>query len=94
MIQQRQQMAQQQVQAEGQKMMNQINEEIDAFLVTYAKSNGYSYILGTSEQTKSVLYGDASLNVTEDVLSALNEGYSPENKEVKTEEVVKEETVN
>lgn len=94
MIQQRQQMAQQQVQAEGQKMMDQINKEIETFLESYAKSEGYSYILGTSVQTKSVFYGDASLDVTEAVLSALNEGYKPENEEVKTEELVKKDTVN
>lgn len=75
MIQQRQQMAQQQVQAEGQRMMTEINEEIEEFLESYAKKNSYTYILGTSEQTKSVLYGEESLNITEEVITALNEIY-------------------
>ena len=72
MIQQRQQMAQQQVQSEGQKKIDKINEEIETFLAGYAKSKGYTYILGTSEQTKSVLYGEEALNITEEVITALN----------------------
>lgn len=76
LIQQRQQMAQQQVQAEGQKKIEKINEDIDDFLESYAKSKGFTYILGTSEQTKSVLYGEESLNITDEVIKALNENYS------------------
>lgn len=72
MIQQRQQMAQQQVQSEGQKKIDKINEDIEDFLEGYATANGYTYILGTSEQTKTVLYGKESLDITEEVIAALN----------------------
>ena len=75
MIQQRQQIAQQQVQAEGQKRIDKINEDIESFLEGYAKSKGYTYILGSSEQTKSVLYGEESLNITAQVIEALNADY-------------------
>lgn len=75
MIQQRQQMAQQQVQSEGQKKIDQINEDVEEFLEGYAKANGYTYILGTSEQTKSVLYGEEALNITDKVIEALNADY-------------------
>ncbi len=85
-IQQRQQMVQQQVQAEGLKMLDKINDDIDSFLEEYAKSKGYTYILGTSQQTKSVLYGDNSLDITSDIVEALNENYEPETEEEKTEE--------
>lgn len=78
MIQQQQQMAQQQVQAEGQKKIEQINEDIDGFISDYAKSKGYTYVLGSSDQTKSILYGEESLDITEDVISGLNENYSGE----------------
>lgn len=81
MIQQRQQMAQQQVQAEGQKKIDKINEDIEAFLEGYAKSKGYTYILGTSATTKSVLYGEESLNITDDVLEALNADFDSEGTE-------------
>jgi outer membrane protein len=94
MIQQRQQIAQQQVQSEGQKMIDQINEEIEEFVSDYAKSNGYTYVLGTSEQTKSVLYGDESLNITEDIIDALNAEYdarSPAEEKNETTEKAAEE---
>lgn len=78
MIQQQQQMAQQQVQAEGQVKIEKINEDIDAFISVYAKSKGYTYILGSSDQTKSILYGEESLDITEDVIDGLNENYSSE----------------
>jgi len=85
MIQQRQQMAQQQVQAEGQKRIDKINDDIEAFLEGYAKSKGYTYILGTSEQTKSVLYGQESLNITAEVIEALNTDYDSNEPETTSE---------
>lgn len=78
MIQQQQQMAQQQVQEEGQKKIDKINGDIENFLSDYAKSKGFTYILGSSNQTRSVLYGDESLDITDEVISGLNENYSSE----------------
>ncbi len=74
-FQQQQQMAQQQVQAEGQAKYEKINGDIESFLSEYGKSNGYTYILGSSVQTKSVLYGEESLDITELVIDALNSNY-------------------
>lgn len=88
MIQQRQQMAQQQVQSEGQKKIDKINEDIEAFLEGYAKSKGFTYILGTSEQTKSVLYGEESLNITDDVIAAINVDFDKDSSS--SEEAVEE----
>ncbi|UCE93812.1 MAG: OmpH family outer membrane protein [Flavobacteriaceae bacterium] len=82
MFQQQQQMAQQQVQAEGQRMFEEMNSDIESFLEEYGKSKGYTYILGSSMQTKSVLYGEASLNITDAVIDALNENYADESPEV------------
>ncbi|MCA0932946.1 OmpH family outer membrane protein [Lutimonas saemankumensis] len=78
MFQQQQQMAQQQVQAEGQRIFEEMNSDIESFLKEFGESNGYTYILGSSMQTKSVLYGEASLNITEAVIDALNESYASE----------------
>ena len=75
-------MAQQQVQAEGQRMFEEMNSDIESFLEEYGKSKGYTYILGSSMQTKSVLYGEASLNITDAVIDALNENYAVESPEV------------
>ncbi|WKK66040.1 OmpH family outer membrane protein [Lutimonas zeaxanthinifaciens] len=81
MFQQQQQMAQQQVQAEGQRMFEEMNSDIESFLEDYGKSKGYTYILGSSMQTKSVLYGEASLNITDAVIDALNESYASDTAE-------------
>jgi outer membrane protein len=78
MFQQQQQRAQQQVQAEGQRMYEKINTDIESFLADYGKSNGYTYILGSSMQTKSVLYGEESLNITDQVIEALNADFEEE----------------
>ena len=80
MIRQRQQMAQQQVQEEGNRMLEQINAEIDEFLADYAEANGYTYILGTSSQTKSVLYGKEALDLTDEIIEALNAQYEDDQK--------------
>jgi len=77
-FQQQQQMAQQQVQAEGQRMFEKINTDIETFLADYGRSKGYTYILGSSMQTKSVLYGEESLNITDEVIDALNVNYVSE----------------
>jgi len=84
-IQMSQQMVQQQMQALSLAKIEELNKDIELFLEGYAKSNGYSYILGTSQQTKAVMYGDASLNVTDEVLESLNSNY-------KTEEITEETT--
>ena len=90
-FQQQQQIAQQQVQAEGQAKYEKINGEIESFLADYGKSNGYTYILGSSVQTKSVLYGEESLDITEAVIDALNVSYESEvPAEAATEEAVTE----
>ena len=95
MFQQRQQMAQQQVQAEGQRMYEKINSDIETFLADYGQSNGYTYILGSSMQTKSVLYGKESLNITDEVIEALNADFeeeAPAEETPATEEAPVEET--
>lgn len=78
MFQQQQQMAQQQVQSEGQRIFDKINDDIESFLADYGQSNGYTYILGSSMQTKSVLYGEESLNITDEVIDALNADFEVE----------------
>lgn len=77
-IQRGQQMVQQQMQMMSQTKIEELNTEIELFLEGYAKSNGYSYILGTSQQTKTVMYGESSMDITDKVLESLNEGYGSE----------------
>lgn len=90
-IQRGQQMVQQQMQSLGQAKIEELNKEIESFLEDYAESNGYSYILGTSQQTKAVMYGKPTLNITEEVLESLNESYKSEDSAVESIEEVTEE---
>ena len=86
LLKQSQQQAQLNVQKEGQDMMTEINDNIEDFVADYAKSNGYTYILGTSNQTKSVLYGDSKSDITDLILEALNDSYKEIISEEKSEE--------
>lgn len=85
MLKQRQQQAQIEVQKDGQEKMTEINEDVVDFVSDYAKKNGYTYVLGTSEQTKTVLYGDSKSDITDIILEALNDSYKKNSKESKEE---------
>ena len=89
-LKQRQQQAQVEVQKDGQEIMTEINEDIADFVKDYAKANGYSYVLGTSEQTKSVLYGDSKSDITDIILEALNDDYKKDRPADKTEAATEE----
>ena len=77
---QRQQQAQQELQKFGQDKMDEINEAIQDFVKDYAKANGYTYILGTSDQTKAVLYGENSMDLTDTIIEAINDDYKASSK--------------
>ena len=89
-LKQRQQQAQVGVQKDGQDRMIEINESIEDFVEDYAKANGYSYILGTSNQTKSVLYGDSKSDITDIILEELNDTYKKDKPNAKTTAVIEE----
>ena len=74
------------MQKAGQDKMAEINETVEDFVKDYAKANNYAYILGTSDQTKAVLYGDTTLDVTDAVLEELNDAYKKDKPIEKTEE--------
>ena len=65
--------------------------EVQDFVTDYAKNNGYTYILGTSDQTKSVLYGDAKSDLTDVILEGLNASYKNNNSEEKKKEATEVE---
>ena len=50
------------------------NNQIDAFIKIYAKENGFDLIVGTTS-SGNVLYGADGIDVTEELLKALNEQY-------------------
>lgn len=77
------QLINQQVQTEQQNLQAKFQTEIDSsisdvvdFIKGYAKTNGYSYIFGTSDVSRSVMYGDEANDLTETVLKSLNDSYT------------------
>ena len=81
-LQQKQQMLQQQMQLEQQQLTKEFQSEIDSVIVRvkdfvkeYGKTNGYTYILGTSDAAATVMYGADENDLTKTILEALNAKY-------------------
>lgn len=81
-FQQKWQMIEQQMKAEQQRFQTEFQTEIDSsivevadFVKSYAKTNGYSYIFGTSDVSRSIMYGEESNDLTKAILEALNTKY-------------------
>jgi outer membrane protein len=73
---------QQNAQAELQNVqsaeMTKLYDKISDFTKAYAKEKGYKMVLTYSKTNTSMLYGDASLDVTADVVKRLNDAYAKE----------------
>ena len=79
---QKQQMLQKQMQSEQQQIQKEFQSEIDSiiskvkgFVKDYGKTNGYTYILGTSDAAATVMYGTDENDLTQTILDALNKEY-------------------
>jgi len=79
---QKQQLLQQQIQFSEQQFGQNFNVELDSvitkvkkFTKEYGKTNGYTFILGTSDAASSVIYGDEATDLTKIILDALNTEY-------------------
>ena len=79
---QKQQVLQQQMQFEQQQLTQAFQTEIDSVIVkvkgfvnNYGEKNGYTYILGTSEGSASVMYGKEKNNISKTIIEALNADY-------------------
>lgn len=68
------------LQAEGQKQIDTLVKEVKAFVKDYGKKNGYTFIFGANE-AGSVMYGDDSKDITDEVVKALNAGKKEEKDE-------------
>jgi len=69
-------------QAEQQKFQSEYQVEIDSliskvkgFVKNYGKTNNYDYILGTVENSPSVMYGKKENDITKKVIEDLNAAY-------------------
>lgn len=81
-LQQKQQLLQQKMQMEQQQLQQEFQAEIDSVISKvkkhvkdYGKSNGYTYILGTSDAAATVMYGAEDKDLTKTILDALNKEY-------------------
>jgi outer membrane protein len=79
---QKQKMLQQQIQYEQQQMQQGYQTEMDSviskvkgFVKDYGKNNGYTYILGTSDNAASVMYGAEENDLSQIMIDALNNNY-------------------
>lgn len=59
---------------------SKLYDKIAEFTKAYAKEKGYKLVLTYSKANPTVLYGDASLDVTADVVKRLNDAYTKEKK--------------
>lgn len=62
---------------EDEKVTEGVLNQINSFVMEYGKENGYEIILGTT-LSGSLLYGDETIDITEEVLDALNRNYKGE----------------
>ncbi|MFI1744739.1 OmpH family outer membrane protein [Thalassobellus sediminis] len=76
---QKKQVLDQQRQIEAQQFQQSFQAELDSIIVKvkdfvkdYGKTNGYTYILGTSDAAATVMYGADENDLTKAVLDALN----------------------
>lgn len=79
-FQQYQQNAGAQVQNEQMTETNKLYEKLVEFTKGYAKEKGYKMVLTFQKGNTNMLYGDATLDVTSDVIKKLNEAYAKDKK--------------
>jgi outer membrane protein len=70
---------QKQLQDESADENTKLYDRIAAYLKIYTQQKGYKIVLTYSKANPSMLYGDASLDVTKEVVVGLNEEYKKEN---------------
>lgn len=75
-LQQFSQQKQMELAEEEQVMLNNVLNEIKSFLSIYNEEHGFSLILATSGAPGTILAGDASIDITKDVLNRLNAKYA------------------
>lgn len=67
---------QQELQEEEFVMNNTIMEDIKNFLARYNAEKGYRMILTTAEATNTIILGNESLDISDEVIAGLNEEYT------------------
>ena len=65
----------QQITQEFRKDVDSVIARVKTYVKGYGKSNGYTYILGTSDVASTVLYGSEENDLTDVVIEALDKEY-------------------
>jgi outer membrane protein len=65
---------------ESQERLEALVEDIKDFTEDYASGKGYTFVLGTEEQSFNILYGDDTHDLTLSLIEALNKDYKEGNK--------------
>ncbi|WP_417859735.1 OmpH family outer membrane protein [Winogradskyella sediminis] len=86
-VQQQMQMQQQQMDQMYKTEIDSVLSKFNAFVEDYGKKNGYTFILGKN-QAGSVVYGDETKDITEEVTTALNAAYSEKDEANSSEKAV------
>jgi outer membrane protein len=63
--------------------MKKIYDKVEAYLQRISSEKGYKMVLSYSRGNSAILYGDNSLDITQEVLDGLNERYKVEQDSVK-----------
>ena len=91
-LQQKQQQLQMLQQNKGNELAGQESEEmkkiydrVEEYLQKLSNEKGYKMVLTYSRGNSAILYGDSTLDITSEVLAALNDAYSAEQDTTKTE---------
>jgi outer membrane protein len=64
------------IQQDGVKTMEELKKKINEFLLEFNQTRGYSYIFSYSSTINILFYKDTALNVTNEVVSGLNDSYN------------------
>ena len=64
-------------QLEDEKLSKGVLNQVNSFVADYAKENGISMVLG-SNGMGTIIYGDETMDITQDVLQSLNAYYNNE----------------
>jgi outer membrane protein len=65
----------QSLQAQLDKDLKELDSNIEEFISSYAKKNNYSFVLGKNK-SGSLIYGNESSDITETVITELNNAYN------------------
>lgn len=70
-------MVEQDSKADEEEILGTVLEQVNDFVYDYAVSQGYDVVLGTTSEG-SILYGNPELDITDEILLALNKQYRGE----------------